>query len=86
MYREKKFLRQIIAQRQVTLPNRHSFVARYERLSRKSLPANVTIKRNRTIEPRQKRKRKTEKGRELLGKGLRLGKNLLIFGDKSYQH
>ena len=64
----------------MTLPSGPSFVARYERVSRKSLPENVTIKKNRTIGPRQKRKRKTQKGSWLVGTALRLGKNLLTSG------
>ena len=46
----------------VTLPNGQSFVARYERVSRKNLPRNVTIKRARHIGPKRQRKHKTQKG------------------------
>ena len=80
MYRDKILLRQRATPRRVTLPRRPSFVARYKRLSLKSLPENVTIKRNRTIGPRQKRKCKTQKGSGLLGMALRLGKNLQTSG------
>ena len=80
MYRDKILLRRRTISRRVTLPSGRSFVARYKRVSRKSLPANVTIKRNRIIGPRQKRKHKTQKGSRLLGTDLRLGKNLLISG------
>ena len=37
MYREKVLLRRKVTPRRVTLPNRRSFVARYERVSRKNL-------------------------------------------------
>ena len=46
----------------VTLPNGQSFVARYERVSRKNLSRNVTIKRARHIGPKRQRKHKTQKG------------------------
>ena len=77
MYREKVLLRWKVTPRRVTLPNRRSFVARYERVSRKNLPSNVTIRRNQAIGLRRQRKRKTQKGARLLGNVLSLGKNLL---------
>ena len=64
----------------MTSPSGRPFVARYKRVSRKSLLANVTIKRNRTIGPKQKRKCKTQKGSGLLGTALRVGKTLLASG------
>lgn len=70
MYRDKILLRKRTTQRRVNLASRRSFVPRYKRVSQKSLPANVTIKRNQTIGSRQKRKRKTQKGSELLGTDL----------------
>ena len=36
----------------VNLPNGTSFVARYEKLSRKNLPWNISVSRQRTIGPR----------------------------------
>ena len=44
----------------VNLPNGTSFVARYERISRKNLPWNISVSRQRTIGPRniQKWKKK----------------------------
>ena len=80
MYREKILLRQRTTPRRMTLPSGRSFVARYKRVSRKNLPANVIIKRNQTIGPRQKRKRKKQKGSGLLSMALRLGKSLLVPG------
>ena len=61
----------------VTLPNGQSFVARYERLSRKNLPRNVTIKRARQIGPKRQRKHKTQKGGSLLGNIVNLGTKAL---------
>ena len=80
MYRDKILLRRRTKLRRMTFPCGSSFVARYKRVSQKSLPANVTIKRNQTIGPRQKRKRKTQKESGLLGTALMLGKNLLTSG------
>ena len=48
MYRKKILLRQKATPQRVTLPNRRSFLARYERVSRKNLPSNVTIRRSQT--------------------------------------
>ena len=45
----------------VTLANGQSFVARYERVSRKNLLRNVTIKKAQQIGPRRQRKCKTQK-------------------------
>ena len=80
MYRDKVLLRRKVTPRRVTLPNGRSFVARCERVSRKNLPSNVTIRRNRTIGLRRQRKHKTQKGAGLLGNVLSLGKNLLKSG------
>ena len=80
MYRDKVLLRHRIAPKRITLPNEQSFVARYERVSRKNLPSNVTIKRKRTIGPRQQGKHKTETRSGMLGNVFRLGKNLLTSG------
>ena len=42
---------------QVNLPNGRSFTSRYERISRKQLPINIKISRNRAIGPRRKNRR-----------------------------
>ena len=42
MVRNKILLRRKMTPKRVTLPDGHSFVARYERVSRKNLPRNVT--------------------------------------------
>ena len=59
------------------LRNGGYFLANYETVSRRNLPSNVTIRRNRTIRPRGQRKRKTQQGARLLGSVFNLGKNLL---------
>ena len=52
-------------------------MARYERVNRKNLPRNVTIKRAQQIGPRQQRKHKTQKSRSLLGNIVKLGTKAL---------
>ena len=58
MVRDKIVLRGQVIPKRVTLPDGRTFYTRYERVSRRNLPANVTIKRARAIEPRQQRKEK----------------------------
>ena len=48
--REKNVLRRRITPKVVTLPNGTTFTARYERISRKSLPSNIKVKKVRKIE------------------------------------
>ena len=50
-----------------------SFVARYEKLSRKSLPSNITIKKLQRIGPRWQRTRQTKKSGNIVGNIVRLG-------------
>ena len=45
----------------VNLPDGTSFVSRYERISRKNLPKNISVSRTRTIGPRNKQKTKKSK-------------------------
>ena len=52
MCKDKVLLRYKVTPQCVTLPYGRSFLARYERVSRKNLPSNVTMRRNRTIGPR----------------------------------
>ena len=61
----------------VRLPNGQSFLAKYGRVRRKNLPRNVTITRTRQIGPRNRRKCKTQKGRNLLGTIGKLGTKAL---------
>ena len=56
--KENALLRQRVTPQKVRLPNGTSFLARYERLSRKNLPSNLTIRPTRTIGPRNRRIRK----------------------------
>ena len=60
--REKKLLWQRVILKKVTLPNGQTFYARYKRTSRRNLPRNVTIRKNRRIGTRQQRTRKMEQG------------------------
>ena len=80
MYRDKVSLRQKVTRRRVRLPNGRSFLVRYERVSRKNLLSNVTVRRNRTVGLRRQRKHKIQPHCELLGNALSLVKNLLTSG------
>ena len=51
-------------------------LARYERVSRKNVPSNVTIRRSWTIGPTKQRKPRTQKVAGILGSVFNLGKNL----------
>ena len=64
----------------VTLPNGQTFYGRQERTSRRNLPTNVTIRKNRTIGPRLQRTRKTQQGGSTLGNiiGAKLGASNLL--------
>ena len=77
MRRDKILLRRRVTPQRVTLPTGQSFVFRYERVSRKNLPRNVTIKRAQQIGPRRQRKCKTQKGGSLLGNIVNLGTKAL---------
>ena len=57
--KEKILLQQRVTPKTVTSPNGQTFYARYERTSRRNLPRNVTITKNRRIGPRQQRTTKT---------------------------
>ena len=74
IYKGKILLRWKVTPQRITLPDGRSFSARYERVSRKNLQSNVTIRRNRTIGPRWQRKRKKIlKSSGALAKGLNIG-------------
>ena len=59
--RQKILLGRRAVPKRVRLPNGTSFVARYERISRKSLPGNIRITKTRTIGPKNKRKTRINK-------------------------
>ena len=73
MPKQKIILRRRVTPQRVRLPNGQSFLARYERVSRRNLPRSVTVKRRRQIRSRNRRKRKTQKGGNLFGTLARLG-------------
>ena len=60
MVRDKILLQRCINPKRVNLPNGRTFYTRYERVSRKKLPANVTIKKSRTIGLRRGCKQKQQ--------------------------
>ena len=49
--------------KRVKLPDGTSSVARYERISRKNLPGNITVTKTRTVGPRNRRKARTKRKR-----------------------
>ena len=61
----------------VRLPNGQSFLVRHKRVSRRNLPRNMTVKWARQMGPRNKRRHKTQKGRNLLGTLAKLGTKAL---------
>ena len=74
--REKILLQRRVFLKKDTLPNGQTFYVKYERTSRRNLPSNVTIRKNRTNGPRQQRIRKTQQGRSILGNIGKLGAKL----------
>ena len=61
--REKIVLGRRAVPKRVRLPNGTSFVARYERISRSSLPGNIRVTRTRTVGPRNRRAPRIKKKR-----------------------
>ena len=51
MVKDKILLHRRVNRKRVTLLDGRTFYARYKRVSRRNLPANVTIKRARAIGP-----------------------------------
>ena len=51
------------APKRVRLPDSTSFIARYERISRSSLPGNIRVARTRTVGPRNRRAPRIKKKR-----------------------
>ena len=74
--REKILLQRQVVPKKVTLPNGQTFYAKYERTSTQNLSRNVTIRKNRTIGPRQQRTRRTQQGGSILGNIVKLGAKL----------
>ena len=77
MRKQKTILRRRVTPERVRLPNGQSFVARYERVSRRNLPRNVTVRWARQIGPQNKRKRKTQTDGSIFGTIARLGTKAL---------
>ena len=77
MCKDKILLRQKVTPQRVTLPDGQSLLARYERVSRKNVPSNVTIRRNWTTGTRRQRKRKSQQGATLLGSVFSLGESII---------
>ena len=61
--REKIVLGHRAVPKRVRLPNGTSLVARYERISRSSLPGNIRVTRTRTVGPRNRRAPRIKKKR-----------------------
>ena len=73
MMREKVLLRRLATAKRITLPNKETILARYERTGRRVLPGNITIKNNRKIGLRQQRGRRGQQGGSLIVNALKLG-------------
>ena len=74
--REKILLQRRVFLKKDTLPNGQTFYVKYERTSRRNLPSNVTIRKNRINGPRQQRTRKTQQGGSILANIGKLGAKL----------
>ena len=77
--KENILLRRRTIPQSVRLPNDASFLARYERVSRRNLPSNVRARRTRTIGPKNRRikkKRATFADTALLGNMAKSGVNM----------
>ena len=61
--REKIVLARRAVPKRVRLPDGTSFVARYERISRSSLPENIRVTRTRTVGSRNRRAPRIKKKR-----------------------
>ena len=66
--REKIVLRRRTTPKVITLPNGTTFTARYQRISRKHLPINIHVKKNRKIGARNRNKSKMGPGPTRLAK------------------
>ena len=64
MVKKNIILRKRRAPVQINLPNGRSFTSRWKRISRKQLPINIKVARNRAIGPRRQRKNK-QMGRKI---------------------
>ena len=53
MVKQTVILRKRAAPKIVNLPNGRSFMSKWERISRKQLPINIKVNRQRTIGPRR---------------------------------
>ena len=57
MVKKNTILRKRANPVQVNLPNSRSFTSKWERISRKQLPINIKVTKNRTIGPRRNNRR-----------------------------
>ena len=64
MPRDNILLRRRAAPKKVTLADSKIFYGRYERISRRQLPRNITVKRKRAIGPRRQRQ---QRGGRMMG-------------------
>ena len=76
MVRDKILLRRRVNPKRADLPDGRTFYARYERVSRKNLPANVTVKKARTIGLRRRHISKQQQGSRILETVFNVGKML----------
>ena len=78
MVRDNILLQKPAVPKKVTLPDGRHFYTKYERVCRKNLPRNVTVRRKRAIGPRrQRRQQGAGMISSLLNTGLKLGSKFL---------
>ena len=73
MSRQKIVLRRRVMLQRVRPPNGQSFLARYERVSKRNLPRDVAVRNTREIGPRNRTRSKKQTGRNILGAIAKLG-------------
>ena len=71
-------MRRLDTLKRVTLPNGRTFVARYKRVSRAYLPANVILKRGYRQRAAPRGRRRRQRGRGLFSFVKKLAKNLAV--------
>ena len=74
--RQNILLRRRTIPQRIRLPNGQLFLTRYERVSRRNLPWNITIKQTGRIGLRNRRIKKAQKGGSLFGELVKWGAKL----------
>ena len=85
MVREPILLRRRATPKQVTLPSRETFAARYERTSRRNLPRNIIVRRTKRTGPRNQQKRRVQLHRKVTVRRTQKSGSFLVVGSESSQ-